>query len=58
MANNALDKTLMEKMTRDEVAKYLAEKMDIFYQARTEDVPVDVMTQIERNAIISSFDEY
>ncbi|AOX43472.1 preprotein translocase subunit SecA [Spiroplasma sp. NBRC 100390] len=58
VANNALDKTVMEKMTREEVAKYLAEKMNVFYQARTEDVPADVMNQIERNAIISSFDEY
>ncbi|WHQ36971.1 preprotein translocase subunit SecA [Spiroplasma sp. SV19] len=58
VANNALDKTTMEKMTREEVAKYLAEKMNAFYQARTEDVPPDVMNQIERNAIISSFDEY
>lgn len=58
VANNVLDKTVMEKMTREEVTKYLAEKMNGFYRARTEDVPVDVMNQIERNAIISSFDEY
>lgn len=48
----------MEKMTREEVAKYVATKMYEFYLARTEDVPADVMNQIERNAIITSFDDY
>ncbi|WP_338954764.1 preprotein translocase subunit SecA [Spiroplasma endosymbiont of Polydrusus cervinus] len=58
VAENVLDKAVMEKMTRDKVAKYVSTKMNDFYLARTEDVPPNVMNQIERNAIISSFDEY
>ncbi|WFG98610.1 preprotein translocase subunit SecA [Spiroplasma citri] len=58
VAANVLDKAAMEKMTREEVAKYVATKMYEFYLARTEDVPADVMNQIERNAIITSFDDY
>ncbi|WP_425379257.1 preprotein translocase subunit SecA [Spiroplasma endosymbiont of Polydrusus pterygomalis] len=58
VAANVLNKAAMEKMTRDEVAKYVSTKMNDFYLARTEDVPPNVMNQIERNAIISSFDKY
>ncbi|MFJ1522038.1 preprotein translocase subunit SecA [Spiroplasma sp. ald] len=58
VAVNVLDKAAMEKMKREEVAKYVATKMNEFYLARTEDVPADVINQIERSAIITSFDDY
>lgn len=48
----------MEKMKQEEVAKYVVTKMNEFYLARTEDVPADVINQIERSAIITSFDDY
>ncbi len=55
---NVLDKAAMEKMKQEEVAKYVVTKMNEFYLARTEDVPADVINQIERSAIITSFDDY
>ncbi|UZQ29528.1 MAG: preprotein translocase subunit SecA [Spiroplasma phoeniceum] len=55
---NSLDKAAMEKMKREEVAKYVATKMNEFYLARTEDVHADVINQIERRAIITSFEDY
>ena len=58
VVENSITKADLEKLNHQEVAKLISEKMYEFYLKKTEDVPADVMTQIERGAIIMAFDEY
>ncbi|AGM25742.1 preprotein translocase subunit SecA [Spiroplasma syrphidicola EA-1] len=58
IAPGTLVKEDLEKMNRNEVAKHLSNLMYDFYLARINDVPGEVMIQIERNTIIMAFDNY
>lgn len=58
LSEGILIKSIIEKMTCEEMSNYLAHYMFEFYIKKTKYISYDIIKKIERSIIISTFDEY